>query len=66
MIEINEELTIEQAMDRMDEIQSLINDGEISLNESVKLFEEASKLYKFCNEKLDALEERVKILQKDV
>lgn len=59
-----EEITIEAAMERMYEIQQIIENGEISLNESVKLFEEASKLYKICNDKLNALEERVKILQK--
>ena len=49
----------------MEEIQTLIQNGEISLNESVELFEEAAKLYKFCNDKLNELEDRVKILSKN-
>ncbi len=64
MIEINEELTVEAALERMDEISAVIENGEISLNESVKLFEEAAMLYAFCNERLSELDERVKILAK--
>ncbi len=60
-----EELTVEAAMERLEEIQDIINKGEISLNESVALFEEAAKLYQFCNEKLNELEDRVKILTKN-
>ena len=64
-LEINEELDVEAALERLEEIRTIIEQGEISLNESVTLFEEASKLYAFCNTKLDALEERVKILSKN-
>ncbi len=64
MDEINEELTIEKAIERMEEIQEKIQSGEISLNESVKLFEEAAKLYQYISSKLDELENRVKILSK--
>lgn len=60
--EMNEELTVEQAIARMEEIQSIVQKGDVSLNDSVKLLEEATKLYKFCTGKLDQLEERVKIL----
>lgn len=57
-------ITVEQAVQRMEEIQEIIQKGEISLKESVELFEEAAKLYKFCSESLTALEDRVKILSK--
>lgn len=65
MIEINEELTVEVALERMDEIRSIIERGDITLNESVILFEEASKLYAFCNEKLEEIDNRVKLLTKN-
>lgn len=65
MIDINEEITVETALERMDEIRNIIEQGDITLNESVELFEEASKLYAFCNEKLAKIEERVKILTKN-
>ena len=60
-----QKLTVEQAVERMEEIQEIIQKGEISLNESVALFEAAANLYSFCNEKLTALEDRVKILSKN-
>ena len=60
-----QKLTVEQAVERMEEIQEIIQKGEISLNESVALFEEAANLYSFCNEKLNALDDRVKILSKN-
>ena len=60
-----QKLTVEQAVERMEEIQEIIQKGEISLNESVALFEEAAILYSFCIEKLNALEDRVKILSKN-
>ena len=60
----SQKLTVEQAMLRMEQIQEIIQKGEISLNKSVELFEEAAKLYAFCNDKLNELEDRVKILSK--
>lgn len=65
MVEINSELEIEDAIARLDEIRSVIEDGDVTLNESVKLLEEASALYAFCNEKLAAIENRVRILTKN-
>lgn len=59
-----QKLSVEQAVQRMEEIQEIIQKGEISLKESVALFEEAAKLYKLCSESLTALEDRVKILSK--
>lgn len=64
-MDINGEITVETALERMDEIRSIIEQEDITLNESVELFEEASKLYTFCNEKLAKIEERVKILTKN-
>lgn len=63
-VKISNEMTVEKAMERMEEIQNIILDGNILLNESVELFEEAAKLYEFCNKKLNALENRVKIITK--
>lgn len=57
-------ITVEQAVQRMEEIQEIIQKGEISLKESVDLFEEAANLYKFCSDRLIELEDRVKILSK--
>ena len=55
----------QEVQEAITEIQEIIQKGEISLNESVALFEEAANLYSFCNKKLNALEDRVKILSKN-
>lgn len=39
-----EDLTFEQAMQRLEEIVSLLEDGKAPLNESMALFEEGTKL----------------------
>ena len=57
-------MTVEQALSRLEEISGLLQKGEISLNESVQLFEEATGLYQFCKKELAALDERVKLLSK--
>ncbi len=64
-MEINKNIEIEDAIARLDEIRGMIEDGDVTLNESVKLLEEASALYAICNEKLNAIEDRVKILTKN-
>lgn len=64
-MEINKDIEIEDAIARLDEIRGMIEDGDVTLNESVKLLEEASALYAICNEKLNAIEDRVKILTKN-
>lgn len=46
-------MTYEQAMKRMEEIVTLLNDGSLPLEESVKLFEEGTKLTAICNKYLE-------------
>lgn len=51
----------EQAMKRLEEISQILEKGEISLEESIKLYQEGTKLIEFCQNKLD---EAQKIIQK--
>lgn len=46
-------LTYEQAMARLEEIVFKLEDGSLSLDESIKLFEESTKLAVFCNDCLE-------------
>jgi exodeoxyribonuclease VII small subunit len=41
-----------------------LEEGEIPLEESLKLFEEGIRLSRFCNQKLDEAEKKVEILLK--
>lgn len=48
-----EDLTFEQAMQRLEEIVSLLEDGKAPLNESMALFEEGTKLSAYLSQLLD-------------
>lgn len=52
------ELTYEQAYKRLEEIVEKLENGSVPLEESMKLFEEGTKLSNFCNSKLNAAEQK--------
>ena len=60
-----EELSFEEALKRLEETVNALESGAVPLEESLKLFEEGVALVKLCNSKLDAAEQKVKILKKN-
>jgi len=54
----------DDALNKLEKIVSRLEEGNISLEESLKLFEEGIRLSRFCNQKLDEAEKRVEILIK--
>ncbi|MCS7192527.1 MAG: exodeoxyribonuclease VII small subunit [Armatimonadetes bacterium] len=60
--EQNEPLTFEQAMARLEEIVRLLESGELSLDETVSLYEEGQRLRQFCQQKLNEAEKRIKMV----
>ena len=57
-----EDLTFEQAMQRLEEIVSLLEDGKAPLNESMALFEEGTKLSAYLSLLLDTAEQKVTMM----
>ena len=55
----------EDAMERLEEIVRKLESGSSTLDESVALYEEAVKLTKICNEKLECAEQKVRLLVTD-
>jgi exodeoxyribonuclease VII small subunit len=55
----------EASMKKIEEITAKLESGELSLEESLKLFEEAAGLIKSCSAFLDAAEQRVKKLAEE-
>jgi exodeoxyribonuclease VII small subunit len=55
----------EDALNKLEKIVSKLEEEEISLEESLKFFEEGVRLSRFCNQKLDEVEKKVEILLKD-
>ncbi len=56
-------LTFEQALSRLEEIVSQLESGEISLEESLKSFEEGKQLVKLCLTKLEEAEKKIQKLE---
>lgn len=54
-----EHLTFEQAMQRLEEVVSLLEDGKAPLDESMALFEEGTKLSAYLSKLLDTAEQKV-------
>ena len=52
-------VTFEQGMERLEAIVSRLERGEATLDESLKLFEEGSKLVAQCSSMLDKAEQKV-------
>lgn len=60
------EMTYEQAIRRLEEIVTLLERGESSLDDSMDLFREGVALSSFCAEKLRGMkEEMVKLVDAD-
>ncbi len=55
----------EDAMARIEEIVENLETGELSLEDSLKVFEEGMKLVRFCSAKLEEAEKKVSLLVKD-
>lgn len=61
-----EELTFEDAMKQLESIVETLGGGNLSLEDSLKMFEEGMELCKFCNKKLDEAEYKVeKLMEKE-
>ena len=57
--------TFEEAIVRLEEIVKLLESGEASLDESIKLYSEGVELVGECNKKLDETERKIKLLSAD-
>ena len=51
--------TYETSIKRLQEIVKLLENGGLTLDESVKLFEEGALLAKFCNDELKKAEQKI-------
>lgn len=57
-----EKLTFEDALAKLEKIVRSLEEGNVPLDSSLALFEEGTKLVRFCNDKIDTAEQKVKIL----
>ena len=61
---MNKNLKFETALDKLSEVIEKLEDSETSLDEALELYEEGISLIRFCTQKLDDAEQKIKLLQK--
>lgn len=54
-----DKMTYEAAIKRLEEIAQQLEGGALSLEESMRLFEEGTKLTAFCTRQLDEAEQKI-------
>lgn len=58
-----EEQSLEVLMKRIDEIAKRLGGDDVTLEESLTLYEEGVSLIRICNDKLSAAQRRIKLLK---
>jgi exodeoxyribonuclease VII small subunit len=58
---MSEELTYEQALEKLDEKLKLLEDGDLSLEDALKAVDEARIYLKVCTERLEVARKKIEI-----
>jgi exodeoxyribonuclease VII small subunit len=58
---VSEELTYEQALEKLDEKLKLLEDGDLSLEDALKAVDEARIYLKVCTERLEVARKKIEI-----
>jgi exodeoxyribonuclease VII small subunit len=61
---VQETLSFEEAFKRLEQILTTMNSGKTSLEDSLKLFEEAENLIRTCSGRLNSAEQKIEQLIK--
>lgn len=61
----HDEIKFEQAISELEEIVKELEDGNLSLDESLEVFQKGIALSKLCNKQLDEAERKIELLTKD-
>ena len=56
------ELTLEEAFARLEEVTRMLEDEDISLEQSFAGYQKGMELLKYCNESIDKVEKKVLVL----
>jgi exodeoxyribonuclease VII small subunit len=60
----DKELTYEQAIERLEQITSKLNESDTSLDEALSLFEEGTRLTALCTKKLESVKQKIVEIEK--
>lgn len=59
------EMTFEKALEKLEKTVEALEAGDLSLDDSLKKYEEGIKLARACQQKLDKAKQRIEELSKD-
>jgi exodeoxyribonuclease VII small subunit len=62
---MNKAMTFEKAMKKLEGIVQELEAGQLTLEESLKKFQEGVKLSQYCSSKLEETEKKITLLLKD-
>ena len=65
MTENGKKITFEQALEKLETIVSAIEQGKVSLEESIDKYAEGIELIKQCRKILDTAEKKIQLLSRD-
>ena len=58
---MSQELTYEEALDKLDEQLKLLEDGNLSLEDALRAVDEARVYLKICTERLEAARKKIEV-----
>jgi exodeoxyribonuclease VII small subunit len=58
---VSEDLTYEQALERLDETLKRLEDGELSLEDALKAVDDARVYLRVCTERLEAARKKIEV-----
>lgn len=65
MSEEKQEMTLEESFSRLDEMLEKLEDPQLPLEESFRLYQQGMELLAKCNEKIDTVEKKILIMNGD-
>ena len=63
--ESGEELTLEEAFERLDEMMEALEDRETSLDDSFLIYQKGMELIRQCGNKIDLVEKKVLVMDEE-
>lgn len=62
---MNTDMTVEEALDRLEQINDALESGTLTLDDSIELYKEGVELSAMCKQKLDNARMQINILSED-
>lgn len=60
-----DEMTLEEAFRKLDEVAEALESRDISLEDSFRMYQKGMNLLKLCNDKIDQVEKKILIMNGD-